>query len=716
MRLLPLFGFRSASWTSPALLASTCLALASPIVAQSVQEDADGQVDLALEEEILVTATRSAEALGTSSASATIFGKDELTNAPGLVVDELLRSAPGFSLFRRSSSAVAQPTTQGVSLRGIGPSGVSRTLVLLDGVPLNDPFGGWVAWSRVPLPSLERVEIVRGGGSNVWGSSALGGVIQLFSARPDGLATRLLLEAGERSTSHGDFAVSNRSETWEASAHANVFDYGGYRQIREDQRGAIDIPAGSEHWQIDGRLGWSPTNGTDLSVRAERFDEQRSNGTPLTDNASLMDQIVVSAEIETGSAGGWSLRAHWQDQEFAARFSAQASDRETERPALDQFLVGSERTGLSAVWRKRVGVENATSHSLVAGVDSRMTEGATNERFFFTGGDFIRERTAGGEEELFGIFVQDTVSFGDRVELQLGIRFDEWKGSNGLRRERNRSDGSIRLEQFADDRTEDAISPRAGLSVALGESLRLKAAAYGAFRAPTINELYRPFRVGSDITAANAELVPEELVGAELGLAGVSGPWRWSTTLFHNQIDDPVANVTIGFGPGFVVPCGFTPGSGSCRQRQNLDRTVVQGAEAEARARVGKATIDFAYQYSDAEVDSAPNAPALEGRRLAQVPEHSAAIRADVTLAPRWSVEVGVRYAGQQFEDDLNLRPLDSFTLFHAGARFVITDGATVFLRVENLFDEDVEVSRSGSDLYTIGAPRTVRGGVRFAF
>src|SRR5262245_38453124 len=115
-----------------------------------------------LSEELVDVVTRSEQQIKDVPASATILRSEEIDQSPALVADDILRQVPTFSLFRRTSSLAANPTAQGVSLRGIGPSGVSRTLVLIDNIPFNDPFGGWVYWTRVPLASVERVEIVEG--------------------------------------------------------------------------------------------------------------------------------------------------------------------------------------------------------------------------------------------------------------------------------------------------------------------------------------------------------------------------------------------------------------------------------------------------------------------------------------------------------------------------------------------------------------------------
>src|SRR5712691_8877405 len=133
---------------------------------------------------VVVTPSRIEERVSDTPASVMVIGGEAVRNAAQQTVDDLLRQVPSFSLFRRSSSLVTHPTAQGVSLRGIGPSGASRALVLQDGVPINDPFGGWVQWARLPLLGIEQIEVMRGGGSALWGNGALGGVIHVIPRRP----------------------------------------------------------------------------------------------------------------------------------------------------------------------------------------------------------------------------------------------------------------------------------------------------------------------------------------------------------------------------------------------------------------------------------------------------------------------------------------------------------------------------------------------------
>jgi outer membrane receptor protein involved in Fe transport len=662
-----------------------------------------------VQETLVVTASRFEQPVDDVPSHVTVLAGEEIATSGAVTVDDALRQTPGFSLFRRTGSVVAQPTTQGVSLRGIGPSGVSRTLVLLDGAPLNDPFGGWVYWSRVSREALERVEIVRGGGSSAWGSAALGGVIQLLTARPEADRLRLLAEAGERGTSQLDLSWSDRSDRVGYRIHGNLFDTDGYPVVRADQRGAIDVPATSEHASVDGRVDVAFGDSWSWSGRLEAFDEERGNGTPLTDNDTELVSMVHNVERATGR-GSWIGRLLVQDQEFAATFSAQAEDRSSESPSLDQFLVDTESLGGTLQWTGLLG-----RHTVAGGGELRATEGATNEDFRFVDGAFLNRRLAGGDEQLGGVWVQDSIGLGDRLTLALGGRFDVWRAEDGVRLERAIDTGAVLRDETLEDREESDFSPRVGVVWEAADRWQLLGSLYRAFRAPTINELYRPFRVRNDITEANAGLDPETLEGGELGVRYAGSRLRWSAYAFLDDLDDPISNVTIGLGPGQVAPCGFVPGGGSCRQRQNLGSVRVEGLELDFSVRASDhVTLDAAWVRSESEVRSAPNQPELVGRALAQAPENVLSLtprfalgRADLALAARWTDE--------QFDDDLNERVLDEATVVDAFVRFRVGGAWDIFAAAENLLDERVEAGLTGDGLVSIAAPRLMRLGIRWS-
>ena len=197
-------------------------------------------------EQVTVTANRTGVRAVESATSVTILSTQDLETTAAFRTDDILRQVPGFSLFRRTTSRTANPTTQGVSLRGLGASGASRALVLSDGFPLNDPFGGWVYWDRVPRESIGSIEVASGGASHLYGSDALGGVINIIRAPVDRNAISLEAAYGNENSPDLSLAVSRSMGPWAIGLTSELFRTDGYIAVPPDLRGAIDTPVNSE--------------------------------------------------------------------------------------------------------------------------------------------------------------------------------------------------------------------------------------------------------------------------------------------------------------------------------------------------------------------------------------------------------------------------------------------------------------------------------------
>lgn len=628
-------------------------------------------------DEVTVTATRTERRLGDTAASVVVLSSEELRATAAATVDDALRQVPGFTLFRRSGSRFANPTTQGVSLRGLGASGASRALVLADGIPLNDPFGGWVYWGRVPRISLDRVEVLRGAGSDLYGSAALGGVIQLLRREPSEPALAVEASYGERETPEASLFASQTWNGWSASLGAEVFRTGGYVPVEPAARGAVDTPAASRHSAVDLTLERQFGEDGRAFVRGSRFEEDRDNGTRLQVNDTTIRQ--VSAGMDAGAGGGWlSLRAWGSDQDYFQTFTAVEPDRNAERLIREQ-RVPAESLGGSAQWSRALG----SRHALVAGLDLREVEGTSLET---VPGNPVRS-SSGGTQRTAGLFVEDLVSLTPRVSLTLGGRIDGWRNEGG-----------------GGEREETAVSPRASLLFRATDRWAWTAAAYRGFRAPTLNELYRSFRVGDVLTQANDDLRAERLEGAETGAIFTSEDGRFTSrgVLYWMEVDRTVANVTLSATPTLIT-----------RQRRNLGRTRSRGLEWEGTARLGdRFTLSGGYLLSDATVESAPGEEGLVGLRLSQVPKHQASLQlrfADPDLA---DLGLQARWTGDQFDDDRNQFELGSFFTVDALLARELGRGVGLFLAAENLLDESYEIGRT--PIRTLGPPRTVRLGVRF--
>lgn len=398
------------------------------------------------------------------------------------------------------------------------------------------------------------------------------------------------------------------------------------------------------------------------------------------------------------------LSLYAQDRKYRSTFSSINETRAVETPALNQFDVPATAAGGSAVWSMTAG-----KHEMTAGSDVRWVEGETNEAYLWNGTEFTRLRNAGGGQLFAGIFGEDDWSPNDYLTIIGWLRYDHWELFNGFRKASDRATGAVTLDSQFPDRSGDEINGRIGARAKLKNEVTLRGAFYSGFRVPTLNELYRPFRVGNDVTEANAELRPEHSLGGEAGIDWqATASLRLSGTLFLNYLHDAVGNITIGQGPGTFSPGGFIPAGGVLRPRQNIDLVVAPGLSASASWQLSRTlSLTGSYLFTHPTVERAAD-PLLEGKLLAQTPEH--VFTGGIKWAPnqQWTLSAQIRYNDQQFEDDQNSRVLAPFTTVDAAVIYNFSSHGSAAIRVENLFDQEIETGKSADGLVSIGAPRLV--------
>ncbi|HKX31304.1 MAG TPA: TonB-dependent receptor, partial [Blastocatellia bacterium] len=489
-------------------------------------------------EELTVTPARTEIRMSEAPASVSVLDSQDVTRAGAQTIDDLLRQVPGFSIFRRSSSLVANPTTQGVSLRGAGASGASRTLVLTDGIPLNDAFGGWVYWDRVARTSIDRVELVRGGASDLYGSDALSGVINVLTRPPSQSVVNAEASYGARDTSDVSFFASQPWKGVGVAVSGEALRTDGYFIIAPELRGRADERAGSRHRLLNLRLDHNWKTDQSVFIRGSLFDEDRQNGTQLQRNDTATESVAVGGRWKTPDGSLWNLALFANQQRFHQSFTAVAADRNTETLTRLQF-VPSRDAGFSFNW-SRAGLDK---HLLVAGIDLRGVRGTSDELVYVTGRP-SSVVSAGGRQRRLGFFAQDLVSLSARWQLALSARYDNWRDSSAASVTRSLATGLIQPQFFA-PHSAGAFSPRLSVIFRPQQRLALRAAVYRAFRAPTLNELYRAFRVGDTLTLANQNLTAERLTGGEIG--GTWNPSRKTSvrlTGYWTEIVNPISNFT----------------------------------------------------------------------------------------------------------------------------------------------------------------------------
>ena len=634
---------------------------------------------------IVVTADRGTSRLP-SAASATVLTSAELTNAASGALDDVLRQTPGFTLFRRSTSRTANPTTQGVTLRGVSGSGASRTLVLADGVPLNDPFGSWVYWNRVPLAAIDRVEVVRGGAGDLYGADALGGVIQVLTFSPTRPRLRAAADGGSHSTGRGSLFGGTRLGGWTATAAGEVVQTDGVITIDRAVAGVVDVRADSDYRTGFFSLGTSRERWR-ASVRLSGYAEDRNNGTPVQVNTT--DWRQLSAEAGGLAAGGaWEAHVASGSQDYYQTFSAVATDRRTERLTTLQ-TIPSDFVSVAGQWSRFFG-----RHSLLVGADTRHTESTVDE-FRYTlvsgvntpSGPFV----AGGTERSSALFGRFAYAANERLSLSAGLRGDFWE--------------SEPVQQTLPTQSVSFFSPRFGVSYRLGADVMVQGAVYRAHRTPTLNELHRGFRVGIIQTNPNVLLKPETLTGFESGVLYTRSRVSLRATAFVNTLDGAIANVTLITTPTLIT-----------RIRENSDEIRARGIEIEGDWRPRPdVTINAQTTFTYSRFRGSIAVPTLEGNRVPQVP--GVQFSAGATWSNRFVTAAGlVRGSGTQYDDDTNTPAflLQKFAIVDLSLSRQVARSIQGFFSVENLFDEDYDTGRT--PLRTVGYPRTVRAGVRVAF
>ena len=650
--------------------------------------DSAGELRISLEpapffEAVNVTSSRTDVPRADPTVTVTVIPASELLSSAAVSLDDALKMVPGFTLFRRTSSRVSNPTAQGVSLRGLGGTGASRSLVLANGIPLNDAFGGWVYWDKVPQAAIDRIEVQRGSGTDLYGADAVGGVVQILTVRPGRPLGRAVLEGGNMETGRVSIFGGSRSSGLVYSGGGQWFTTGGYIPVALEQdaglapRGPVDSKLASEHTSGLVTLGYQAANGWRADATGSVFDEDRDNGTPAQINSTASRS--VSVDVSGGvRAGLLSLRGFGGTQNYVQTFSAVNATRTSE--ALNRVQrVPTEVIGFGAQWLQPLG-----RHALLVGAETRHIDGTTIETPITAQGLEQPTTLAGGTQRLGSGFGQVTLNFSDRLTVVGAAQALHWHSTSA---------------NTGFDKTLDSFNPRGSFTYQLTEVVAVRGSAYRGFRAPTLNEFYRGFRVGNTQTNPNEALLPERLKGGDGGLLVSYGVVSARVTGFWNILDDAITNVTLSSTPALIT-----------KQRANADKVRAAGFEFEGDVRLPSAfTVTLAAGIVRSRFTGTGS---LSGNQVPAVPEFNLGIGARYVNAG-WTASTQLRVTGAQFEDDQNAFVLRRATVVDVYAGRSIVRQLQAFVAVENLFDNEYDVGRT--PILTTGLPRAVRAGVQIA-
>jgi outer membrane receptor protein involved in Fe transport len=624
-------------------------------------------------------------------------------------LDRALEQVPGLSTFRRDSCLSANPTTQGVSLRSIAPSGASRALVTLDGVPQNDPFGGWVLWCSLPPEDVSGAEIVRGAGAGPYGASALTGVISLDEPGGAGLYAA---DASAGSIGLLRAATSGGANVGPLQLFGSFSDErtSGWNPIAPGQRGAGDDNLTVDARNASLRIGAEPIAGIEVVARGNVYDEGRHSGLigAVSDATGGSGSLTI-AHPQTGDDLGWRVQAWVRDTDLVNESVSVAAHQASTTPSNDEHATPAVGWGANGELRGRLG-----SLSLAAGFDARETSGETREHFTLSAGHFTMNRIAGGQTFVGGLYLEAADRF-DGWLVTAGARADDWATTGGHLRQSVISSGVVTLNQHFASRKGTVPTARVGVRKDFGE-FYFRAAGYEGFRPPTLNELYRPFRQGNNFTLANASLAPEKLYGGEIGVGGYRSGIVWNVTLFWNKLQDGIANVTIGHGPGnFPAPAGFIPAGGLVIQRKNVGDIDAYGIEGDARyALFDNMGLTVAFDVVDAHVFGGAAAPQLDGKRPTQAPKWTITAGIDRKVWQDVTLDADLRFESTRFADDQNTLALPPATTVDAKAAWNFAPSWSLYVAADNLFNARIATTEAADGTVSYSFPRILRAGVQF--
>ena len=686
-------------------------------------------------EHVEVTAYRTPVAALESPVSTRLVGTAALRQAAPVGLDGKLRTVPGFDLFRRSSSLVANPTTEGVSLRGLGSTAASRTLVLWGDVPLNDPYGGWIHWEELPALAIGEVEVVRGGVSDLYGSSAVGGVVQISAVpaqperqqqvlrpaqddAPNGVGPaqteagsaigmdsginhafgpELVLESGygAEGLNENDARARGGRGRWSGLAATEVLSTDGYILVAPNLRGPVDTRSNvhAQNGLVFGERALGPAgSGDGVWLRGNVLNESRHNGTPLTGNTTRLWRYAAGLD-RTGLGGNWQLRAFGSNELYKQSFSSVTAGRVSEvltRNAIDP----ADELGAALRWSEGLGAKVVA----LAGADVRDVRAEDTE--------LPTSRTTPATDT-----TARQTDVGAYGELLWTPRTWFISGSARVDRFRNADAAAYTLATGARNtlpiNEQTVLDPRIGVSRRIGKALAVSASSFRAYRAPTENELYRTGQVGQQTTMPNASLRAERATGWETGLAGelpsrLGASWRGS--YFWTEVNRPITALTLK-----------TTSTATTLQRENLGQIRSRGVSLDGSIHPADwLTLTGGYQLARATVTrfpQPPQGPNLVGLWIPQVPRNTGTLQVTAARPRLGLLSLQVRESGRQYDDDANQYVLHGFARFDVYASHQFGQRWEAFTSVENLLDRSIDVGRT--PIRTLGTPQLARFGVR---
>ncbi len=674
--------------------------LSKPVIAtRQINQDSIYTLQIAsAQTTVVVTATRSARSVADVPASVSVLSSEQVERTPARTIDDVLRRVPSVDLPLASTNE-QHPTDTIVSMRGL--SGI-RSLVLLDGIPLNDPFFGFVQWSEIPLETVDRVEVVRGGGSTLWGNYAMGGVINVLTRPVD--KTELVVESagGSRGTYRTDGHAAFAGTQYGVGIDAGTSHSNGYLEQEKGYRGPIDVPTSytSDTLALSGDAALA--SNLNARGRISYYNNAMNYLTHLQTNGEGTWRYTGALDWKPRDRDVLNLNAFHDDERFSTNNTGAPDGAD---PTQFEYIQNIHRTlvsdtGASLIWEKTF---TRVLRSFSAGGDYHGIRGSDSANIYDQTNAYIRTDLGSGNQRFLGGFFQTDLRPLERLQVLFSLRYQNFYSYNGL------DDTPGGLGSNVPTRSNNAVDPRLSVRYQLPKGFALRGALYRAFRAPTLDNLYRSASVPGYILYSNASLAPETLNGGEFGFDFDKGPIRLQATAYDSRISNLL---TYRYLDPHTLPAGFDIGA----RLINAASAVSRGFEGELdwRLRPNLSTV-LGYTYADSLVTSNPEDPAGVGVQQPGIPKNRATVGIDWTAPYRLQFSPRFRYLSRTSGDPDNIYHTDPHFIADIAISAPLRRDLDAFVQIENLFDRTYIGTNDGFTAPLLGRPFTAVAGVRFS-
>lgn len=637
---------------------------------------------------VVISATRSSQPLEGLPVSASVFTRDEVQATAGQTIDEILRGVAGVQLPGESATTIF-PLNPSIAMRGLGVGDTAtRALVLVDGLPINGGFFGNVFWNRAPKSTIERIEVVRGASSSLFGSNAMGGVVNIVTRAPDKSGGTAELQYGQQNTKQASLSYGAAvNEAFALGLNVNYADTDGYfpvpprlfKPVNERLRGEL------LNLQLRGDFRFSPT--ARGFVKLGHNDQERSGGTRLSRADTRVSDVSAGVDLDLGNRTTVALRSFYAYENFDT--DGVSTPDPTSSFVSNRHRTNSNDAGLSAQWSRLYG---GTLTRLSLGVDARRTDGKDDQDVFNAPNAAALRVVGEGRQLSLGLFGEAGFAPTDKLEVSTSLRADYFRDEDG-RIVNNGTAQNFASQAFT------KLSPRVAARYQFAEPVALRAAAFKGFRAPTLAERYRSFETPTFRGRSNPDLNEERLTGADAGFDLKVGRATGQINYFYNELKDFIGSEFAGFSAGKV---NF--------EAANIAQVRSQGVELTGDVPLARAlNLKLNYTYTDAKVTKGE----LKGNRSEGTPRNmaSATVAYGAAGSTRWNLRG--RWLGKSFQDISNESPQDAHFVVDGSVAVRLRSDVDLLASVTNLFNERYV---AGGFSQTVGAPRQVLVGLRAQF